>query len=186
MESDRRRWDGNYADADRPDAQMPDALEGDDELQTHVPSDGLALDVACGRGAQSLWLAQRGLRVIALDASEVGIGLVREAAQAAELGSRIDARVTDLDHGLPGDIGPVDLVVCQRFRDPMLYDPFVRVLRPGGIGIVTVLSAVGLDGDPGPFHAPPDDLHDAFDRSDVELLRDVESAGVASVVFRRL
>ena len=185
MKPDGLRWDDKYAKAQQPDPRMPEAIDGHEELLALIPSDGLAVDVACGTGAQSLWLAHRGLRVVSLDASPVGIELLAQAAQAAELGSRIDARVIDLEAGLPPDVGFVDLLLCQRFRDPTLYDTFVRVLRPGGVGIVTVLSPIGLDRDPGRFHAPPGELSNAFDRPDVRVLLDVEDAGVATVVFQR-
>ena len=178
-------WNACGFGARQPDPRVPEAIKGQDELLTLIPTDGLAVDVACGTGAQSLWLARHGLRVIALDASPVAIDVVSRTAQASDVGSRIDARVLDLDGGLPSDLGPVDLVVCQRFRAPSLYGAFVRILRPGGIGIVTVVSQVGLGREPGPFHAPPGDLTNAFDLPDVRVLLDVEEAGVASVVFQR-
>jgi SAM-dependent methyltransferase len=180
--SDAERWDQRYADAPVPTPTAPEALAG---LDIEVPYSGRAVDVACGTGAQTLWLAERGLEVVAIDVSPRAIEVLTLAAQSRELSSRIDARTVSLDHGLPGDLADVDVLVCQRFRDPTLYDPFVRAVRPGGIGIVTVLSAVGLGGEPGPFHAPPADLSAGFDRLDTELLLDVEADGVASVVFRR-
>jgi SAM-dependent methyltransferase len=185
MESDRERWDDRYRDANAPLARPPEAVAGVEGMESLIPHSGIALDVACGTGAQTLWLARRGLSVIALDVSTVAIEVVRRAAQSLELSSRIDARVVDLDAGLPDDVADVDLVVCQRFRQPLLYDSLVRVLRPGGLGIVTVLSSVGLQGDGGPFHAPPGDLSKAFDGADVEILLDTEERGLASVVYRR-
>lgn len=185
MNSDRRRWDDRYRDANAPLARPPEAVAGVERLESLIPHSGVALDVACGTGAQTLWLARRGLSVIALDVSALAIEVIGRAAQSLELGSRVDARVVDLDTGLPGDVADVDLVVCQRFWQPRLYDALVRVLRPGGLGIVTVLSSVGLEREAGSFHAPPGDLSEAFDRTDVEILLDTEERGLASVVYRR-
>ena len=76
----------------------------------------------------------------------VAIELTRSAAAAHDLAGRIDARVVDLDDGLPADLHGVAVVVCQRFRGRDLYGPIVDVLQPGGVAIVTVLSVVGVDG----------------------------------------
>jgi SAM-dependent methyltransferase len=148
-----------------------------------VPRSGRAIDVACGLGAQSIWLAQRGLSVVALDVSIVAVEAVRRAAVSAGLADLVETRHVDLDDGLPCDLlGVGDVVVCQRFRPPHGYRDLVEAIRPAGVGIVTVLSAVGADA-PGPFHAPPGELRAAF--ADQELLTESEADGVASIVFRR-
>ena len=41
-----------------------------------------------------------------------------------------------------------------------------------------MLSAVGLDGDPGEFHAPAGELVDAFDETDVDIVAQSERDGV--------
>ncbi len=144
------------------------------------------MDIASGPGAVTLWLAERGLDVTALDASSVAIDLLESAASTAELGERIDARVVDLDDGLPADLHDLDLVVCQRFRDTALYRPVIDRLRPGGLAIVTVLSTGGVR-DPGPFHAPEGELLQAFgsDRR-CEIVHEREREGLAHLVARRL
>ena len=91
----------------------------------------------------------------------------------------------DLDDGLPAGLGRFDVIVCQRFRDPRLYGAIAVALQPGGIAIVTVLSAVGLDGEPGPFHAPAGELPAAFSSCSLDVLVDREADGLASVVARR-
>jgi len=144
----------------------------------------MAIDVACGLGAQTLWLAGRGLHVVALDVSPVAIATVTTAAESADLSEFVDAEVTDLDAGLPADPTAVDLIVCQRFRQPALYPRFVERLRPAGVGIVTVLSEVDADS-PGAFHAPSGELLAAFDRTDTEVVHHDEGAGRETVVFRR-
>jgi SAM-dependent methyltransferase len=44
---------------------------------------GEALDVGCGEGADAIWLARRGWKVIAIDISEVALDRAREAAEKA-------------------------------------------------------------------------------------------------------
>ena len=133
----------------------------------------------------TLWLAARGLQVTALDASGVAIELLGVAATASELADRVDARTVDLDDGLPDDLCDLDLVVCQRFRDSLLYAPMIDSLGQGGIAIVTVLSSVGVDS-PGPFHAPPGELTATFGAEErCEILHHHEGGGVAHIVVRR-
>ncbi len=185
MEADRQRWDDRYEGAAPASPRPPDVLAGADDLEALLPAGGTAVDIACGAGAQSMWLAQLGFEVVALDVSPVAIELTRSAAAERDLAGRIDARVVDLDDGLPADLRDVAVVICQRFRGRGLYGPIVDVLRPGGLAIVSVLSVVGHEGVPGAFHAPAGELLDAFTRPDVEMVHHVEADGLASVVVRR-
>ena len=184
MHDDAQRWDARHRDAGPATPQAPDALVERPELVGLLPTTGTAIEVACGLGSQTLWLAGRGLSVVAFDVSPVAISAVVESAAGSGLSDRVDARVIDLDDGLPPEPAAVDVVVCQRFRQPALYPRLVERLRPDGIGIVTVLSEVGADS-PGVFHAPPGELLEAFDRPDTDVLHHDERAGQASVVFRR-
>ena len=74
MDSDRKRWDERWAAApDSVAATPPDVISAHPELLDVIPAAGRALDIACGPGAQALWLAERGLAVTALDVSSVAI-----------------------------------------------------------------------------------------------------------------
>lgn len=160
---------------------MPKGLGG-----VSVDRSGICLDVACGLGAQSLWGAHQGFDVVAIDVADVAIMALNSAALRAGVRDRIDSRVVDLDEGLPADVASrCSLVICQRFRDPRLYGQFEYMLRPGGVLVVTVLSRVGLQGDPGPHHAPPGELVVSLGRTDLEIERHVELDGEATIVARR-
>jgi len=159
----------------------PKGLDGID-----LPARGLCLDVACGLGEQSLWAALNGFDVIALDVSQVAIAALQAGAADRRLTDRVDARVVDLDGGLPADLdGRCALVVCQRFRDPRLYPSLVGAAIPGGLVVVTVLSRVGATS-PGPFHAPPGELESTFGALPVDMVHHVERDGEATIVVRRL
>ncbi|MGH9139161.1 MAG: SAM-dependent methyltransferase [Acidimicrobiales bacterium] len=90
------------------------------------------LDAPCGHGRISNRLATRGVTVTGVDASELFLGIAREAATSVEY------RLGDL-RDLPVD-GPFDAVVCWftsfgYFDDDgnrTVLSEFRRVLRPGG------------------------------------------------------
>ena len=181
MREDAERWDARYSGLAPGDPSPPAGLEG-----IPLPEPGLCLDVACGLGPQSLWAAAHGFDVVAIDVSPTAIGALRASAAERGLDGRIDASVVDLDDGLPADLADrCALVICQRFRDPRLYPALAGAAAPGGLVVVTVLSQVGATS-PGPYHAPPGELDDAFRALAVEIVRAVEEDGEATLVARRL
>ena len=74
-------WDARYSDGEgtmwsgRPNGRL--VVEVAD-----LPP-GRALDVGCGEGADTIWLARRGWTVTAIDISEVAISRARESAERA-------------------------------------------------------------------------------------------------------
>jgi SAM-dependent methyltransferase len=143
------------------------------------PSSGHALELACGQGGASVWLARRGLDVWGLDVSSVAIERARELAGRGDVGHRCRFDVVDLDAGLPP--GPAaDLVLCHLFRDVRLDVPIVQRLAPGGFLAIAVLSEVGAE--PGPFRAQPGELVAAFGGLDVVAAG--EGAGHAWLLAR--
>jgi 2-polyprenyl-3-methyl-5-hydroxy-6-metoxy-1,4-benzoquinol methylase len=181
VREDAKRWDGRYQGRIAAAPSMPKGLGG-----LELRRGGRCLDVACGLGEQSLWAAQHGFEVVAIDASEVAITGLNSAAMNLGVRDRIETRVLDLDDGLPAELaGSCALVICQRFRDPALYAQLVYMLQPDGVLVITVLSQVGLEGEPGPFHAPPGELIDVFRDLDVDILRSLEADGEATLVARR-
>ncbi|WP_264077536.1 class I SAM-dependent methyltransferase [Mycolicibacterium houstonense] len=156
-EQDRVRWDAAYTGRESVDA--PDAPRAFRRHEDAFPVAGTALDVACGPGLSSVWLARRGLRVSGLDVSVVAIDRARRLAADHGVSGRCRFEVADLDDGLP-DGPPVDVVLCHRFRDPGLYPALAARLRPGGLLAVCVLSEVGAE--PGRFRAAAGELETAF------------------------
>jgi SAM-dependent methyltransferase len=195
MQDDALRWNDRYREAGPVSARPPEPLEEREDLTSLIPTAGTAIDIACGLGAQTLWLASRGLHVVALDVSPVAIERVRAAADAAGLADHVETRVVDLDDGLPDGTPIADVIVCQRFRSPQLYPSIVEHLAPNGVAIVTVLSEVGLSDvglsdvglgqSPGPFHAPAGELVTAFTCVQMEILYSAEAAGAATILAKR-
>jgi 2-polyprenyl-3-methyl-5-hydroxy-6-metoxy-1,4-benzoquinol methylase len=176
---DRHRWDGRYAG--QPPAPA-DAIGPPSLLAAYAdafPVSGKALDLACGRGLGSVWLARRGLDVVGVDISAVAISQARDLARRSGVDERCRFDVVDLDEGLPPG-GPVDVIVCHKFRDRRLDRAIVERLAPGGLLAMAVLSEVGAS--PGPFRAAAGELPAAF--AELELVADGERDGYAWLLAR--
>jgi SAM-dependent methyltransferase len=175
---DRDRWDRRHANATPIGA--PDLPEVFAPFEHHFPTRGDALEVACGQGRLAVWLAQRGMAVVAVDVSPVAIENARRLAAISGVTDRCHFVVADLDDGLPE--GPhVDLLACHMFRDRRLDQPMIDRLAPGGILAVATLSEV--DSGSGSFRARPGELRQAF--SQLEALAEGEADGVAWFLGRR-
>ncbi|MHA6629827.1 class I SAM-dependent methyltransferase [Pseudonocardia sichuanensis] len=101
---------------------------------------GVALDLGCGAGGDTLWLAQRGWRVTAVDISGTAVDRVRARARELGVGARVTGERHDLTTSFPG--GSFDLVSAQYLHSPFAF-PRGRVLRaaaqalrPGGLLLV--------------------------------------------------
>jgi len=178
-EADRRRWDERHAEAGIADVDVgpPPAFAPIEHL---FPVDGEALEIACGRGETAVWLAGRGMEVLGLDVSPVGIGLANDLAIRSGLANRCRFDVWDFDDGLPPG-PPNELVLCHMFRVPDLDRPMIERLRPGGLLAVATLSEVGAG--PGRFRARSGELLDAF--AELEILAEREGDGVAWLLGRK-
>ena len=179
---DAQRWDDRYtALAAASEPGPPSAFS---HLADRFPTEGAALELACGTGQASVWLAQRGMIVTGLDVSPVAIE--RAVALAAESGvaNRCSFLAHDLDQGLPqdGSLMGLDLVLCHMFRDPALDAELVDRLAPGGLLAIAVLSEVGAQ--PGRFRARPGELRDSF--GDLDVLDAGERDGRAWLLGRLL
>mgnify|MGYP001951015070 FL=1 len=140
----------------------------------------MALELACGKGEVMVWFAQRGMSVCGVDISSTAIDLAQQLAVAQRVSSRAAFEVFDLDNGLP-DMPPVDLLVCQNFRNPRLYNDMQCRLVPNGLLAIVTLSEVGAS--PGRFRAKRGELDAAF--SNMEILCSGEKEGRAWLLGRK-
>ncbi|BBY15794.1 class I SAM-dependent methyltransferase [Mycolicibacterium litorale] len=144
------------------------------------PTEGAALDLACGQGRIGLWLAELGLTVHGSDVSAVAIEQAAAAARQRGVSDRCRFEVLDLDGGLP--VGPpADVIVCHMFRDERLDRALVARLAPGGLLAIAALSEVGAA--PGRFRTRPGELAEAF--ADLDVVAAGEGSGTAWLMGRR-
>jgi SAM-dependent methyltransferase len=177
-EDDRVRWDARYsADGASSGSEEPRLPGLFATYEDSFPRRGFALDLASGRGAASVWLANRGLEVCGLDISSVALEGARRLAAGYQVNDRCRFQLADLDLGLPSS-PPAEVILCHMFRDRRLYSPMAERLKVGGTLAVAVLSEVGAE--PGPFRARAGELKVAFE--DLSVIADGEGDGRAWIL----
>lgn len=160
---DAVRWDKRY-ESDERHAIRRGPRTFLVEHATYLPSCGLALDVATGLGDNAGFLIERGLDVIGVDISSVGI--IRAKRRWPEL----MAVIADLTRFcIPGRY--FDVILNFYYLQRELWPVYRRALRPNGILIMEVLTeemmTIKPDMDPN-FLVKPGELGKAF--SDWEIL----------------
>ncbi|MFF8436504.1 class I SAM-dependent methyltransferase [Streptomyces bacillaris] len=94
----RTTWDGIYAA--RPAATDPRPNVRLTETVAELPP-GDALELGCGEGGDTLWLARRGWRVTAVDLSAVAVERLNALARSHGLADRVTAEQHDLGASFP-------------------------------------------------------------------------------------
>jgi SAM-dependent methyltransferase len=129
-------WEGHYASRRAGGGRANPLL-----VETAEPlSPGAALDLGCGTGGDTIWLARHGWQVTAVDISGTAVERVRARAHELGLGSRVTAEQHDLARSFPG--GSFDLVSAQYLHTPFAFPrsrvlrSAARALRPGGLLLV--------------------------------------------------
>jgi tellurite methyltransferase len=98
---------------------------------------GKALDLACGTGRNSLWLAENGWEVTAVDGAPAAIEILQ--TRAAERRLKINAFVADLEKGeFVIERSRWDLITICYYLQRNIFEPAKRGLVPGGLLISIV------------------------------------------------
>jgi SAM-dependent methyltransferase len=159
-----------------------------------LPRKGLALDVACGRGRNALWLAERGLTTLAVDREPESVRELNDEARAR--GLSLTAEVRDLERGpaslppSPLPPSPYDVIVVVHYLHRPLFPALIDALAPGGLLVYeTFTRAQAARGKPTnpDFLLEAGELIDLVRPLDVLVSRegDYEGQMVASVIARR-
>lgn len=120
-QADKVRWDEKYQDNN----QIPNEPIKLVRDYAKLASGTQALDIACGMGRHSKYLANQGFQVDALDISSVAI----EQLQGIP---NIHAQEVDFDsYTLPKE--KYDLIVCTYFLERRLFPQMIDALKPNGI-----------------------------------------------------
>lgn len=134
-QADRDKWDQRYREGAYTARKHPSALLDEWLPKLAIgPGEPRAIDLACGLGRNSLYLARHGWRVSAVDISAVALG---KLAAAATDGLDIRCTEMDLEAGQPWPEalraeGPFDLALMIRYTNLPLVGRLLDLLRPGG------------------------------------------------------
>jgi 2-polyprenyl-3-methyl-5-hydroxy-6-metoxy-1,4-benzoquinol methylase len=122
-QEDKERWDEKWQN--NPMTDEPIKLVSD---YASLAPGQQALDIACGRGRHSKYLASKGFEVDALDISSVAIEQLQNIPH-------IHAKEVDFDtYTLPKE--KYDLIVCTYFLERRLFPQMIDALKPNGIIIM--------------------------------------------------
>ncbi len=122
----RARWNQRHLEARDTEPGVNSWLEGHGSLlRREAP--GRALDVACGRGGNALFLADLGFEVEAVDLSDTAIEELSQRCR--DEGATVTARRCDLEAaGLP--VGSWNLIVMTRYLQRSLFAEMRQAVTP--------------------------------------------------------
>jgi SAM-dependent methyltransferase len=127
-QEDQIKWDKKYTDNIK--LREKRVVSKKLEKYSDTVDVGKALDVACGTGRNSIYLAQKGFSVDALDISKVAI----EHLNSLDI-DNIQAQEVDLDE-YDVSLDSYDLILMCNFLDRALIRKLLDGLKVGGILIV--------------------------------------------------
>lgn len=132
VDKNRNKWNRIYHDStdERP---LPCSVLADHSYL--IPPAGGALDIACGRGGNALYLAMAGLTTTAIDLSDVGIEKLQRHAATEDL--KINTIVAAASEayfaGNTNYNGLFDVITVANYLDRRLFNVLPDLLAPGGL-----------------------------------------------------
>jgi 2-polyprenyl-3-methyl-5-hydroxy-6-metoxy-1,4-benzoquinol methylase len=142
VEEDRIKWNKRFESEDSYLGERPSPFLAQEIERIKTLTPGLhALDIACGEGRNSVFLARHGFRVTGLDISDIGLSKGRNRALAE--GVIVDFQRVDLDGFLIEE--SYDLILNFNFLLRTLIPAEIASLNPGGLLLFdTIMSSEQL------------------------------------------
>jgi len=179
--SHQTHWDNKYLTGNthsdyRPDQDLVNLIH-------HFPSTGLVLDVACGTGRNSFFLAEHGLDVVCMDFSREGLKYLKQHRSDEPISKRIFPVQADLSElSLPKN--KYDGVFVIRYLDRNAFTSYIDAIKPNGLLFFKAFNRNKLKIKPDfnpDFLLDPGELVEAFKEhkliytNDSETITDLES-----------
>ena len=138
----KHKWDKIHARADA--TVTPSPCYALTRYQHLLPTDGYALDLACGLGGNALCLADLGYETLAIDISSVAIRAI-EDRKHPKIHTRCEAIVRDsLEDNRFG------IIVVSNYLDRSLCNAITAALAPGGVLVYQTFVQEKANPDAGP------------------------------------
>lgn len=178
-------WAATYTRSTRMFGQEPSAPAQAAADQFDAAGVKDVLELGAGYGRDTLFFAQRGFRVLALDYADEGLAALQANAQAASVADRVQVRRHDVRQPLPFPDQRFDACYSHMLLNMALTTDELtrlvgevrRVLRPGGFHIYTVRTTTDPHYGKGASHG--DEMYEMggfivhfFDRALVQRLAD--------------
>ena len=201
MPSTPSEWDTKHSLAANDAAEAPAGILT--ELWPLLPG-GLALDLACGRGRNALFLAAHGRHVTAVDWSGAALDILEERAKNWQIPVR---RIQRIDEAKPLTPSGIDLlqadleavalpanrysvILCVRYLQRSLFPQICSALRAGGMLLFETYTIAQLDFSGGPrdpaYLLDKGELRKAFPELEVVFYRELRAEqGIASLAARK-
>lgn len=184
MQEDKQRWNEKYLIHPMPN-DTSDILKEN----LHLARKGRALDIACGMGRNTHFLADMGFEVDAVDLSDYALSKVEERENINKIDADLDSYEFEED--------AYDLILKINYLDRKMFPKIIKALKKEGLFIyetfVKTAEGEGYHNPTNPdFHLDRDELPKAF--GELEILsyeeRDAinlrgEKVRVASFVGRK-
>lgn len=185
----KRKWNEKYLNQLKED-KVAKCNENLAKLSTYF-SGGKAIDLACGLGGNSIFLAQLGFHVTAVDISDVAIHYVQEQAKIKNLS--IEAFVSDLTslQSLQLDDNKFDLAVITYYLDRNLFPFVTSIVRKGGYIFIETFYKTPLLGEKNKhvsdrYKLCSNELLDTFKSWQILYFEENEQEGIQTIFARKI
>jgi len=160
MINDKQRWNEKYLVAPMPKETSEILIEN-----IGLAKKGRALDIACGMGRNTHYLADHGFYVDAIDLSDYALKQVRDADNINKIDADLDNYVFDEEC--------YDLIIKINYLDRNMFERIIKALKKEGVFIyetfVKTPTGEGYHNPTNPnFHLDLDELPKAF--SELEII----------------
>ena len=127
MENLQQKWNNRYQQTTAETQQAAFVMRNNLHL---LPRDGVALDLACGLGANALLMARHGLTVEAWDLSTVALQKLQALAEQQSL--TLTTQCRDVEQQ-PPENNRFDVVTVSYFLHRESFNEIIKALKPGGL-----------------------------------------------------
>lgn len=122
MHEDKARWNEKYLSKPMPD-------EASEILKKNLPlaKKGRALDIACGMGRNTHYLAEQGFKVDAVDLSDYALSKVEDHENINKIEADLDSYKFEIE--------AYELILKINYLDRKMFPKIIKALKKGGLFI---------------------------------------------------